>query len=46
MSRKPYEKGEANKPPMNIVLFGYDRTNKRYVAVDVDSDGKVSCDAS
>jgi len=44
MSRKRYDRKE--KPLTDVVLFGYDRTNKRYVAVEVDSDGKVTCDAS
>jgi len=32
----------ALKPHMDVLLFGYDRTNKRYVAVEVDADGKLS----
>jgi len=34
------------KPATDVVLFGYDRTNKRYVAVEVDEDGKATVDAS
>ena len=40
MSRKPYNL--KVKPPRDVVLFGYDRSNKRYVAVEVDEDGKVT----
>jgi len=46
MTANPNEYNLKNKPPLNIVLFGYDRTNKRYVAVEVDEDGKATCDAS
>jgi len=40
MSRKEYD--VKTKPSQDVVLFGYDRTNKRYVAVEVDEDGKLS----
>jgi len=36
----------ALKPINNVLLFGYDRDNKRYVAFAVDEDGKATCDAS
>lgn len=35
------EYDRAHKPPQDILIFGYDRTNKRYVALQVDADGKV-----
>jgi hypothetical protein len=46
MTANPSEINTKTKPVYDIVLFGYDRTNKRYVAVEVDEDGKVACDAS
>jgi len=46
MTANPKKYDRKTKPPHDIVLFGYDRTRDRYVAVEVDSDGKASCDAS
>lgn len=46
MSANKSKVNRVSKPPHDVVLFGYDRTNERYVAVEVDEDGKATCDAS
>jgi len=43
--KTPYSRKEGDKPPLNAVLWYYNRTDKRWEVVD-GSDGKVNCDAS